>query len=107
MLTYNELCEKCKEKDLRVADLVAALNAEQGKVARLVVENQDIRQNSVSHDVYQSIVAENKMLKNGRFMSWMENEYMKSDYVESMDFPEYLWRFSDGMKKKWEAENGC
>jgi len=26
--------------------------------------------------------------------------------VEAMDFPEYLWRFSDGMKKKWEAENG-
>ena len=44
---------------------------------------------------------------NDRFISWMENEYMKSDYVESMDFPEYLWRFSDGMKKKWEAENGC
>ena len=44
---------------------------------------------------------------NDRFISWLQNEYMKSDYVESMDFPEYLWRFSDGMKKKWEAENGC
>ena len=43
---------------------------------------------------------------NDHFISWLQNEYMKSDYVESMDFPEYLWRFSDGMKKKWEVENG-
>ena len=43
---------------------------------------------------------------NGHFISWLQSKYMKSDYVESMDFPEYLWRFSDGMKKKWEAENG-
>ena len=44
---------------------------------------------------------------NDRFIAWMENEYMKSDLTEAMDFPEYLWRYGDGMKKKREAENGC
>ena len=43
---------------------------------------------------------------NDRFLSWLQNEYMKSSYTEAMDFPEYLWRYGDWMRKKWEAENG-
>jgi hypothetical protein len=43
---------------------------------------------------------------NGRFLSWLQNEYMKSGYTEAMDFAEFFWRYGDGMRKKWEAENG-
>lgn len=30
------------------------------------------------------------MVENDRFIAWLQNEYMKSGYVEAMDFPEYL-----------------
>ena len=43
---------------------------------------------------------------NDRFITRMENEYMKSDYLDSMPFPEFLWSFKDRMFEKWEAENG-
>ena len=34
---------KLHEQDLRIADLVAHLNAEQAKVARLVAENEELK----------------------------------------------------------------
>lgn len=46
--------DKLHEQDLRIADLVQHLNAEQAKSARLVEENREIRQSSVSHEVYQA-----------------------------------------------------
>ena len=49
---------KMHEQDLRIADLVAHLNAEQAKVARLVAENRNIRENSVSHEVYMRVCEE-------------------------------------------------
>jgi hypothetical protein len=44
---------------------------------------------------------------NDRFISWLQNEYMKSSYTESMDFSEYYWRYGNFLLTKWEAENGC
>ena len=49
---------KMHEQDLRIADLVAHLNAEQAKVACLVEENRNIRENSVSHEVYMRVCEE-------------------------------------------------
>jgi len=40
------------------------------------------------------------------FLFWLENEYMKSSYTESMDFAEYYWRYGAYMLKKREAEIG-
>ena len=57
---------KLHEQDLRIADLVAHLNAEQAKVARLVEENEElkrrldenIRENSASHEMYMQVCEE-------------------------------------------------
>ena len=50
--------DKLHEQDLRIADLVQHLNAEQAKSARLVEEYREIRQSSVSHEVYQAACEE-------------------------------------------------
>lgn len=42
---------------------------------------------------------------NVRFLSWLQNEYMKSGYTEAMDFAEYYWRYGSYMLKKWEDQN--
>ena len=44
------------DMDLRISDLVAALNAEQAKVARLVEANRSIRQNSYTADAVKAMV---------------------------------------------------
>ena len=56
---------KLHEQDLRIADLVAHLNAEQAKVARMAAENErlkaencNMRENSVSHEVYKAVCVE-------------------------------------------------
>jgi len=56
---YAENCQlrdKLHDMDLRISDLVAALNAEQAKVARLVEANRSIRQNSYTADAVKAMV---------------------------------------------------
>lgn len=44
--------------------------------------------------------------ENNRFIAWLQNQYMKSDYVYSMDFAEYYSRYGAYMAERWGKEHG-